>query len=290
MRVDDVLTTSFDQLAQPRRPLMVLALHGWFDVADVATTAVEQLFNNRIAITIAEIDPDPFYDFTQQRPSISFLQDPVAISWPRNDFRFMRLRHAEHDLVVLTGVEPHLRMATFAQAIVTVARALRCEAVITVGAGADAVPHTRLARVVSSTTDARLAGALGLAPPRYEGITGLIGVLQEALAAHDIPGVSLRVGVPHYLTTMSHPYASFALAQHLSHVLGITIDTTSLIDKLGYWRKQYTEVLEQDERLSAYVEALEQRYDSQTAREVSTGGDIAAQFEQFLRERDDPEP
>lgn len=270
---------------------MVVALRGWFDVADVATGALEELIHDRVAPVVASIDPDPFFDFTQERPLIVRDEGEYSgITWPTNQFRLARFPGADHDLIVLAGVEPHLRLRTFTDAILTVAATLRCEAVVTIGAAPDAVPHSRPPLVVSSTTDEHLAAALGLARPRYQGITGLIGVLQQQLQDRDIPGISLRVGVPHYLDGSQHPQAKLSLLSHLSHVVGVPIDDARLRDEIEQWDQVHDDVVNDDPQIHAYVAELERRYDQHIDRQLSDGDDIAAQFEQFLRNRDPDNP
>ena len=285
MNDEAVLTTAYDGLAALHRPIMVIALRGWFDVADVATGAIEELIHGRVAPVVASIDPDPFFDFTQERPLVVHPDgEEASIAWPTNQFRLARFPGADHDLVVLAGVEPHLRMRTFIGAIMDVVGALGCEAVVTLGAAADAVPHTRLPLVVSSTTSAQLASALGLARPQYQGITGLVGVLQAELEAGDIPGVSLRVGVPHYVST-AHPLATLALLRHLAHVVGVPVDESRINGEVAQWRQVQDDAVNDDPQASAYVAELERRYDAQIDRQLDNSGTIAAQFERFLRER-----
>ena len=134
---------------------MVVALRGWFDVAEVATGALEHLVDDRVAPVVASIDPDPFFDFTQERPEVYLDDDDVApgpVAGQRVPRRPLR-RCGRTTWCVLAGVEPHLRYATFADSIITVARTLGCEVVVTVGAAAEAVPHTRLPQVVGSSTN-----------------------------------------------------------------------------------------------------------------------------------------
>ncbi|MEI8239525.1 MAG: PAC2 family protein, partial [Actinomycetota bacterium] len=221
------LTTAFDDLAPLHRPILVLALRGLFDIAEVATDAIDTLAADdpdmgRIAPIVAAIDPDSFFDFTQERPQVE-LDDTERpqILWPENEFRVARFTGRAHDMVLLSGVEPHLRYATFADCIIQVATQLGCEMVVTLGAAPEAVPHTRPPHVVGSSTNDGLVHALGLSRPQYQGVTGLVGVLQERLDRAGIPAVSLRVGVPHYLGNAKHPQSSQALLQHLEHVLGV---------------------------------------------------------------------
>jgi hypothetical protein len=288
MDVGEVLTLAHEGIAPLHRPVMVLALRGWFDVAAVATDAIDALLTDRVAPVVASIDPDPFFDFTQERPLVELDDAEMRqVIWPANEFRLARFPNRAHDLVLLTGVEPHLRYATFAASIITVAQALGCEVVVTVGAAAEPVPHTRAPLVVGSTTDAGLARALGLSRPQYQGVTGLVGVLQERLDRAAIPAVSLRVGVPHYLGNAKHPQSSAALLRHLEHVLGVPTPHASLAEEAMRWRSLHDEAVAEDEQASAYVRLLEHEYDRRAEAAMPSADDLAAEFERYLRERRD---
>ena len=290
MNITEVLSTHFDAVAPLNRPIMVIALRGWFDIAEVATIAINELLVDRIAPIAASIDPDPFFDFTQERPLVELDEDEMRqIHWPVNEFRFARFPGTLHDLVVLAGVEPHLRYATFADSVLEVAKLSKCEVVVTVGAVADTIPHTRAPLVVGSTTNASLLTALGLSPPRYQGITGLVGVLQERLDRAGIPAVSLRVGVPHYLGNAQHPQSSIALLQHLHHVLGVPVHTARLSAEAARRRVLHDEAVAEDEQASAYVAMLEREYDQRAEEAIPSGDDLAAEFERFLRDQRDDE-
>ena len=153
-----------------------------------------------------------------------------------------------HDLVVLTGVEPHLSWPVYVGCALRVVEQLGCEAVVTVGATADAVPHTRLPPVVGSSADPDLAGRLALSAPTYQGITGLIGVMHVELERVGVPTISLRVGVPHYLAHTEHPLAVTALIRHLAHVLGVPL-TVDLTEQADRWAVQHDEVVGADDQL-----------------------------------------
>jgi proteasome assembly chaperone (PAC2) family protein len=288
VNVDDVLTTAFDDLQPLHSPIMVVALRGWFDVAEVATGALQRLMRDKPAPVVASIDPDPFFDFTQERPEV-WIDDGSTrqVRWPANEFRIARFPGKPHDLVVLAGVEPHLRYATFADSLISVARGLRCEVVVTVGAGAEALPHTRPPRVVGSSTNDRLVRALGLSRPQYQGVTGLVGVLQERLDRAGIAAVSLRVGVPHYLGNAKHPKSSAALLQHLEHVLGIPTSHGELHDEIRRWGSLHDEAVAEDSQATEYVTMLEHEYDRRTEASLPSGDDLAAEFEKFLRDQHD---
>ena len=282
----NVLVTEFDDLAPLHRPILVLALRGLFDIAEVATDAVDTIIDQRATTVIASIDPDAFYDFTQERPNVEFDNDGERhILWPENEFRLARFPGGAHDLVLLSGVEPHLRYATYADAIIRVAQELRCEMVVTLGAAPEACPHTRPAPVVGSSTTDGLVDALALSRPRYQGVTGLVGVLQQRLDAAGIPAVSLRVGVPYYLGNAKHPASSASLLQHLEHVLGVPTAAASLGDDIERWRSLHDEAVADDPQAAEYVVMLEAEYDRAIDAQVASADTLAADLERFLREQ-----
>lgn len=275
-----MLDFTVDELGSLERPVMLVGLEGWFDVASAATHAVDAFIDDGAALIVGEIDPDPFYDFTQQRPLVSVDDGVRTIQWPANDVVVQR--NAGHrDLVALIGVEPHMHWSTYVDAIATVASALGCEAVVTVGSSAEAIPHTRRPPVTGSTSNVDLARRLGLVAPSYEGITGIAGVLQAALESRGIPAVSLRVGIPHYLMNAEHPQATAALSRHLSHVLDVPtrIDFGEQIDS---WRDVHDEIVQSDDQLRMYVRMLESEFDRRAEAAIPTADDLAAEFEDFL--------
>jgi hypothetical protein len=285
-----VLDLEPDGLGPLRSPVMLIALTGLFDIGGAATAALDRFAPADLAVTVGEIDPDPFYDFTQERPHVEFDPDEGqvrVIRWPQNQFDVVR-GQGGRDLVVLVGVEPHLAWRTYADCIAHVARTMGCEAVVTVGSSAEAVPHTRTPLVTGSTTDADLARRLGIGQPTYQGVTGVAGVIQTRLTADGIPSVSLRVGVPHYLMNAEHPAAMAALQTHLGHVLGVPVpDDVSLRDEIERWRHLHDEVVDGDVQLQFYVRMLEQDYDRKAEAAIPTADDLGAEFEAFLRDQRD---
>jgi proteasome assembly chaperone (PAC2) family protein len=288
MQVDDVLTTHTEGLAPLNRPIMVVALTGWFDASGAATGALEWLLRDRVAPIVASIDPDPFYDFTQERPEV-YLDDDESpvVRWPSNEFRIARFPTGARDLVVLSGVEPHVRWGTYCACITAMAARLDCDVVVTIGANADAVPHTRIPPVVGSSTNEELIRRLGLSRTQYQGITGVIGVLQERLEKLGIPAISLRVGVPHYLGNAQHPQSSASLLRHLEHVLGVPTGHGELGGEIERWRSLHDEAVAEDPQAAGYVRMLERQFDLRAEALLPSGDDLAAQFEAFLRDQDD---
>jgi len=288
MNATDVLEFSTGDIGPLERPVMLVGLEGWFDAAGAATQAVNAFVNADHAVTVSTIDPDPFYDFTQQRPHVSIDDDVREIVWPSNEFILQR-NPGHRDVVALIGVEPHMHWKTYVEAITVVADALGCEAIVTVGAGAEAIPHTRTPPVTGSTAAPELARRLGLVAPSYEGITGVAGVLHSELDGRRVPAISLRVGIPHYLMNAEHPQAVSALVRHLSHVLDVP-NTTDLSDQVDGWRDVHDEIVANDEQLKMYVALLEAEFDRRAEAQIPSADDLGAEFEAFLRDQRDDGP
>ena len=292
--VDDVLTLQTDGLAPLRAPVMIVALHGLFDMAAAATTAVSGLTSGE-AVTVGEIDPDPFFDFTQERPIVEIDEAELrVVRWPDSTFDVVRTDGA-HDLVLALGTEPHLHWATYVGCVIAVSRRLGCDLVVTVGSSAEALPHTRMPTVTGSTADRELARRFGLAPPTYQGVTGVAGVLHAELEQAGIPSISLRVGIPHYLVNAEHPTAVAMLQAHIAHVVGVPVPAEQDADAQR-WRLLHDEVVEADPQLAIYMRMLEQEFDRRAEAAIPSADDLGAHFERFLRaqrtdeDRDDHSP
>lgn len=288
LSVEEVLETYWDDIEPLRNPVMLVALRGLFDIGGVATSALDWMLKERDFAVVADIDPDPFFDFTQERPEVFTDADgDRQIRWPENEFTVIRYPEGARDMVVLNGVEPHVSWAVFTQSVVEVAKGLGCTLVISLGAAAEQVPHSRVPFVVGSTTNSDLASRLGLSRPQYQGPTGVAGVLLDALDQAKIPNISLRVGVPHYLMHAQHPKSAAALLQHLQHVLGIPTDHANLQQEISRWQELHDAAVEGDPQASAYVQMLEHRHDQLVEKNMPTGDDLAAELEEFLRNQSD---
>jgi len=276
-----------------RRPVLVAAFEGWNDAGDGASDAAAYLARRWSAERFAWIDPEEFYDFTSTRPLVRLEEGLTrAIDWPENEFAAAALGATGRDVVFLRGVEPQLRWRTFCGLVVEVARSLGVELVVTLGALLAEVPHTRPVRVMGTAADRELVGRLGLRPSRYEGPTGIIGVLGDALARAGIPSASLWASVPAYVGQTPSPKATLALVTSLSELLGVDLTTVDLDVAAAAYERQVSEVVAADEDASAYVRSLEEVEDGGDEELESTdlpGGDaLAAEVERFLREQGQP--
>ena len=276
------------QRPELRSPVLVAAFRGWNDggqAASLATGFLTKLWN---AQQFAEIDPEGFFDFQVTRPHVSLVDGVTRkIEWPETAFKHANLPGIERDAVLLTGNEPNVRWKAFTRLIVELAQELRVELVVTLGSLLADVPHTRPAPVTGSATDAELVERLGLEASRYEGPTGIVGVLHDACRKAGISSASLWAAVPHYVSLAPSPRAAQALCDRLAGLLSVEIDTEELRQAGEAYAEQISAAVATDEETQAYVEELEQRSDELPDDiQIPSGDALAAELTRFLRDRE----
>ena len=277
------------------RPILIGAFRGWNDGGQGASLATGYLAKLWEAKRFAEIDPENFFDFQATRPHVSLEEGLTRkIDWPTTVFYHARPPGMDRDVVLLLGMEPNLRWRTFSEMIVAFLNDLGVELVVTLGALLADVPHTRPCPVTGSATDQELVERLGLSASRYEGPTGIVGVLHDACRQAGISSASLWAAVPHYVSLTPSPKAALALSGRLADLLGAEIDTTELAEASENYSEQVTEAVASDPDTAAYIEELEQRADTLAEEaDLPSGEALAAELTRFLRERerdDDDEP
>jgi proteasome assembly chaperone (PAC2) family protein len=273
-----------------RKPVLVAAFRGWNDGGQAASLAAGYLAKLWNAQRFAEIDPEGFFDFQVTRPHVSLVEGVTRrIDWPETAFRQASLPGTDRDAVLLTGNEPNFRWRAFTNLIVGVAKDLRVELVVTLGSLLADVPHTRAAPVTGSATDPELVERLGLETSRYEGPTGIVGVLHDACRSAGLASASLWAAVPHYVSLAPSPRAAQALVDRLAGLLGVEIDSEELREAGEAYAEQVSAAVATDEETQAYVEELEQRTDESIPDEAQlpSGDALAAELTRFLRERED---
>src|ERR671922_645219 len=271
-----------------REPVLIAAFRGWNDGGQGASLAGGYLAKTWGAERFADIDPESFFDFQATRPHVSLVEGRTRrIDWPENAFYHARIPGLERDAVLLLGIEPNLRWRSFTQMIVELARELGIKMLITLGSLLADVPHTRPSPVTGGATDPELIERLGLQRSRYEGPTGIVGVLHDACNRANLPSVSLWAAVPHYVSLAPSPRAALALCERLGDILGAAIDTEELDEAAERYSEQVSEAVAADEETAAYVAELEQRAELIDEEENLPSGDsLAAELTRFLRERE----
>jgi proteasome assembly chaperone (PAC2) family protein len=270
------------------RPVLVAAFRGWNDGAQAASLAAGYLARLWGADQIADVDPEGFFDFQATRPHVSLVDGITRqIDWPETAFYHAKPRRLDRDIVLLLGIEPNVRWRTFTQLVVDHAQELGADLVVTLGALLADVPHTRPSPVTGSASDPKLVRELGLSTSRYEGPTGIVGVLHDACNKAGIPSASLWAAVPHYVSLTPSPRAAAALCERLGALLGIEIDTEELGQAAKTYEEQVSQAVAADEETAAYVEELEQRADTiEEHADLPSGDALAAELTRYLRERE----
>jgi proteasome assembly chaperone (PAC2) family protein len=270
------------------RPVLVGAFRGWNDGAQGASLAAGYLAKTWGAEKFAEVEPEDFFDFQATRPHVSLVDGVTRrIDWPETSFYHARPEGFDRDVVLLLGIEPNLRWRTFSNLVVGLAKELGTELVITLGALLADVPHTRPPPVTGSASDPELVKSLGLSSSRYEGPTGIVGVLHEACHRAEIPSASLWAAVPHYVSLTPSPSAALALCERLGELIGAEIDTSELQQASESYVEQVSEAVASDPDTATYVEELEQRADTiGESADIPSGDALAAELTRFLRDRE----
>ena len=270
------------------RPVLIAAFRGWNDGGQGASLAGAYLARAWAAEEFATIDPENFYDFQATRPMVTLVDGETRqIEWPENSFLHAPLPGGKRDAIILLGVEPNLRWRTFAELITGLAQEFKVDLVITLGSLLADVPHTRPSPVTGSATDPELIDQLNLQASRYEGPTGMVGVLHDACSRAGLKSASLWAAVPHYVSLTPSPRAAKALVDRLADLLGADVDTTELDEAADSYAQQVSEAVATDEETSAYVADLEQRVDQlEEELDLPSGDAIAAELTRYLRERE----
>jgi proteasome assembly chaperone (PAC2) family protein len=272
-----------------KRPVLIAAFRGWNDGGQGASLGAAYLAKQWGAARFAEIEPEGFFDFQAVRPHVSLVDGETRrIDWPDNGFFHAAIPGANRDAVLLLGIEPNLRWKTFSGLVLGLARDLGVEMMVTFGSLLADVPHTRPAPVTAAATDPKLVAELGLEASRYEGPTGIVGIVHDGCREAGIASVSLWAAVPHYVSLAPSPRAALALVRRFGELMHVDVDLRELEQAAEEYAEQVSEAVSTDAETAAYVEELEQRVDALTPEvDLPSGDTLAAELTRFLREREE---
>jgi proteasome assembly chaperone (PAC2) family protein len=274
------------------RPVLIAAFTGWNDAAEAASVALGTLRESWEAQRFGTFEAEEFFDYQAARPQIKLVEGVTRqVEWPENllSATASSLEAAGgRGAIILSGPEPNFRWRAFCAAVIELSRELGVEIVVTMGALLADVPHSRPVAVAANSQDPALVENLGLSASRYEGPTGITGVLHRACAESGLPSVSFWASVPHYLPAVPSAPAALALLDSLSKLLGMEVDTSNLERGAAAYQEQVSAAVSQDSDLSSYVRMLEERFDSQARQETKnlpSGDELARELESFLRDQ-----
>ena len=277
-----------------RSPVMVIAFSGWNDAGEAASGAASHLLGcwtdpafDVVPELIAEVDPEEFYDFQVNRPTVYVDDSSIRnLTWPGTQVFALATPTLSHDFIVVRGVEPSMKWKTFSSDLLDLADDCEVDLVITLGSMLADTPHTRPITVSGSGAHPDIATRLGVEISKYEGPTGILGVIQDSCIRRGIDAISLWAAIPHYASNSPSPKASLALVNALEDFLEVSIPQGDLPDEAIEWEEEVTELAKEDSDVSEYVKALEESKDAVDLPEA-TGESIARELERFLRRQTD---
>lgn len=273
----------FESAFSLRKPIMIAAFEGWNDAGESASGAINHLLASWTHHKLAIMDPEEYYDFQVNRPSIKVDERVVReIVWPNTVVFEVSTPHLDNDFIVVKGIEPSMKWRTFASELLDIADDYEVSMSITLGALLSDSPHTRPITVTGSGAHPDVAERLGIEVSKYEGPTGIIGIMQDAAHQRGIDAISLWASVPHYVSTPPCPKASLALINALEDFLEISIPQADLPERSAAWEVQVDQMAAEDVEVGDYVKQLESSKDASELPEVS-GEAIAREVERFLR-------
>ncbi len=290
----------FEEMPDMRHPYLLLTYEGWSNAAGVATATGQFLIEHLQAKRFASIDPEEFYSFAEQRPQARYNDaGERQIIWPENDFYFSAQPQLDHDIIIATGVEPHLKWRTFTNLMVDLIKQCNVHQTITLGALWADVLYSAPVPFSGSSTDPEQAERLGLGSgSRYEGPTGMVGVLHDLLRRQSLSSASIWANMPYYVSVTPNPKGILALSRRGMEIVGLPTDFPELEEEASDFDSRVAEAIAKDPKVQAHVKDLERRAAREQQRSrpslaqetPASGDDLAAEFERFLREqRDNPE-
>ncbi len=278
-----------------RNPTLVCAFAGWNDAAGAASTALETIAGSLESQVVARLDPEEFYDFQVNRPTIRLVDGRTRhVDWPQNTFVAAPVPGADRDFILMTGVEPNLKWRSYATAILDVAERMGAGMLISLGALIADVAHTLPVPITGLASEESLVEELGLSRSNYEGPTGIVGVLHDQARQRRMPSASLWAAVPHYVAAVPNPKAALALLRRLEGLTGVALEASELEDAMERFESQVNRAVSANPEIEELVRRLESEQDDEIELpEVPSGDALARDFQRFLRQRgddDDPEP
>jgi predicted ATP-grasp superfamily ATP-dependent carboligase len=270
-----------------RDPVVLAAFEGWNDAGEAASSAVAHLHEAWHAEPVAALDPEEYHDFQVNRPVVALTEDGRRrITWPTTRISWARPPGSSRDVVLVRGIEPSMRWMRYTDELLAHASRLGAGMLVTLGALLADVPHTRPIPVSSTTDDEQLLQRLALERSRYEGPTGIVGVLQDAATRRGLPALSLWAAVPHYVGQSPSPKAVLALLGRIEEILEVSVPLGELPEDARAWEHGVDELAGEDSEIAEYVRLLEEAKDTVDLPEAS-GEAIAREFERYLRRRGD---
>lgn len=283
------MSVQIEQIPNLRNPVAIVAFSGWNDAGEAATGVLAHLMNcwGVQENLIAQTESEDFYDFQQNRPQVFIDNSKIRrLTWPNTRVYALETPALPFDIVIIRGVEPSFKWQTFSNEILDICEDLEVELLVTVGALLADAPHTRPIQVTGTSANPELATKFGFEVSRYEGPTGILGVIQDTCQRRGLDALSLWAALPHYAAASPSPKATKALIEALEDFFEISIPDNDLTNAAKAWEIAVSQLAEEDSEIGEYVKQLEADKDDSDLSDT-TGDEIAKEFERYLRRQGD---
>src|SRR5256885_4073920 len=251
-----------------RNLVLVAALAGLNDAADAATTAIKFLIDRWNPTKIAEIDIEDFFVFTETRPTIRYVDGiQRTIIWPSSQFLAYQAPDLSHDIILYLGAEPQLKWKTFSKTFLEVSKHFKVSELVLLGALLADIPHSIAVPITGTSSNADLKERLkemDIHSSRYEGPTGMIGVLQDSFRRAAIPAASIWAAASHYLAATPNIKVTSALLTYLNTYMSFGLDLSDIQTDAIRFEEQISTLVARDPEASAYVRKLEEQVTGST--------------------------
>jgi len=274
---------------QIRPSTLIVAFAGWPDASQSATDAINFLIQGLPALKFAEIDPEEFFVFSEERPEVRIGQNNERVLlWPENDFYCHSFQQKDRNIILLNGTEPNIKWKKFISLVFQIVTEQKVDKIISVGSLLDAVPHTRPLRISGSSTSTQEAKKIewsGVRKSKYQGPTSIHSLFVDACKSEDIIHTSLWVHCSHYVNSNTNPRAAYTLLKNLKEICEIQVDLSELKISAERFDVQMDKAIEDDPEISSYVSQLEENYDSSSVSldEIPNHESVVEELEDFLR-------
>tara|TARA_Y100000588_G_scaffold347012_1_gene395429 strand:- start:380 stop:1264 length:885 start_codon:yes stop_codon:yes gene_type:complete len=284
----------FHSQPELEHPLVIAGFAGWNDAGEVATSAIRFIRRRWRAERFADIDPEEFYDFSQARPKVRLEKGERKLTWPTNEFAAHQLDGSRRDIILLSGIEPHINWRRFVANIVDICKTYEVATFITLGGLLAEVSHTNAVRVGGSATDPELAKELGFTDaetPSYQGPTGIVGVLTNELRAAGIETASVWANVPFYIQRSPNPKGALAILQRLNSAFTLDLSLHDLEVFAARFDAQVAADLEQNPEASALAKSIEEQLSTDSLEQIDAQDELpdaesmVNELERFLKEQ-----
>ncbi|MGD8444357.1 MAG: PAC2 family protein [Desulfobacterales bacterium] len=246
-------------LPKLKNPFLIAGFDGWGNALNISKGVVSYLIRRMKARHFADLDPDTFYRYDDQRPQVSIVGGILkSFRSPGGAFYAVQTDAGQSDLVILKADEPNLRWFQLADRLFSICQKLGIGTIITLGSMYDNVLHTdRIVSGVASTEElvSRLMES-NINPIDYQGPSAIHTIIHSEGSKRGFECISLWSHCPYYLQGTTH----FGL---LSHMVGIIaelanfqIDTPDLEANWKKLKEQINRLIDDNSELQTLIGSL----------------------------------